>query len=103
MKELTQLNKSGGYYKKVIRTFANNLEHIAAGHSLSQLLDGFFCTRKGREIEKEMRNKQTINSKLGGKLLKLVDQFKEIHSAAPINEKRHIYCLYFRKSSQMKN
>jgi len=94
MKELTQLNKSGGYYKKVIRTFANNLEHIAAGHSLSQLLDGFFCTRKGREIEKEMQNKQTINSKLGGKLLKLVDQFKEIHSAAPINEKRHILSLF---------
>ena len=76
MKDLQHLKKSGGYYKKVIRTFGNNLEHIAAGHSLSQLLDGFFCSRRGREIGDEMQYK-TISSKLTGKLLKLVDQIPD--------------------------
>lgn len=93
MKDLQHLKKSGGYYKKVIRTFGNNLERIAAGHSLSQLLDGYFCSRRGREIRNEMQN-QTIDSKLVGKLLKLVDSLKEQHKKAPIQEKRFVLSLF---------
>ena len=92
MKDLQRLKKSGDYYKKVIRTFGDNLEHIAAGHSLSQLLDGYFCSRRGKEILNEMQN-QTIDSKLVGKLLKLVDHLKELHQKAPIQEKRFLLSL----------
>jgi len=92
MKDLHHLNKSGGYYKKVIRTFGDNLDRIAAGHRLSQLLDGYFCSRRGRNILNEMQN-QMIDSRLTGKLLRLVDQIKELHRTAPMHEKRFILSL----------
>ena len=91
MKNLCQLKKSGGYYKKVIRTFGNNLEHISAGYSLSQLLEGYFETRRGKKVLKEI--KTILNPILDRKLSKLVQYLKEIHKNSKNNEKRIILSL----------